>query len=202
MVKGRTSDAFGQVASVFRDGTLAGLSDREILERFVEDRDEAAFEVLLKRHGPMVLNVCRQTLFDRHEVEDAFQATFLALVCKASSIRIEGSLGPWLYRVASRTSARARANRRRRGERERSGDVLPELPTCDDSGPRGNLPHLTGRAGKPPRTDSLAAGAVLSARDDSRAGCTTTALSCRDGCAAVWPGAVRGSSDGSHAVGW
>lgn len=133
MVKGRTSDAFGQVASVFRDGTLAGLSDREILERFVEDRDEAAFEVLLKRHGPMVLNVCRQTLFDRHEVEDAFQATFLALVCKASSIRIEGSLGPWLYRVASRTSARARANRRRRGERERSGDVLPELPTCDDS---------------------------------------------------------------------
>ena len=132
MVKGRTSDAFRQVASVFRDGTLAGISDREILERFVEDRDEAAFELLLKRHGPMVLNVCRQTLFDGHEVEDAFQATFLALVCKASSLRVEGSLGPWLYRVASRTSARARANRRRRRERERSGDALPELPTCDE----------------------------------------------------------------------
>ena len=99
---------------------------------FVEDRDEAAFELLLKRHGPMVLNVCRQTLFDRHEVEDAFQATFLALVCKASSLRVEGSLGPWLYRVASRTSARARANRRRRAERERSGDVLPDLSTCDE----------------------------------------------------------------------
>ena len=49
---------------MFQEGTLAGLSDGEVLGRFVEHRDEAAFELLLRRHGPMVLNVCRQTLFD------------------------------------------------------------------------------------------------------------------------------------------
>ena len=132
MVNGCTNVAWRQVARVFRDGTLTGMSDRQVLERFVEGRDESAFEVLLNRHGPMVLNVCRQLLREPHDVEDAFQAAFLVLVRKAGSIRVEDSLGPWLYAVASRTAARARANRRRRGEREFSGGDLPETAKEDD----------------------------------------------------------------------
>jgi RNA polymerase sigma factor (sigma-70 family) len=71
--------------------------------------------VLVASHGPMVFDVWRQLLRDPHDVEDAFQAVFLVLVRKASTIRVEGSLGPWLYTVANRVSARARANRRRIG---------------------------------------------------------------------------------------
>ncbi len=141
MVNGRTSEAIRYLSRVFQEGTLAGLPDGEILDRFVERRDEAAFELLLRRHGPMVLNVCRQALFDPHEVEDAFQATFLVLVCKASSIRVDGSLGPWLYRVASRTSARARANRRRRREREVSPEEHPEPSVIDDPD-RAEIPRV------------------------------------------------------------
>ncbi len=132
MVNGRTGEVIRNMARVFQDGTLAGMPDGEILDRFVGHRDEAAFELLLRRHGPMVLNVCRQVLFDPHEVEDAFQATFLVLVCKAGSIRVEGSLGPWLYRVASRISSRARANRRRIRQREVSPEAHLEPSTRDD----------------------------------------------------------------------
>jgi RNA polymerase sigma factor (sigma-70 family) len=126
MVNGCTNVAWRQVAKVFHDGTLTGMSDREVLERFVDSRDEPAFEVLLSRHGPMVLNVCRRLLREPQDVEDAFQTAFLVLVRKAGSIRVEDSLGPWLYAVASRTAARARANCRRRKEREFSGGDLPE----------------------------------------------------------------------------
>ena len=118
MVNGCATAALRQVAGLFHEGTLTGLSDRQILERFVDGRDETAFETLLGRHGPMVFNVCRQLLRDPHDVEDAFQAVFLVLVRKASGIRVEGSLGPWLYKVAHRVAARARANRRRMGARE------------------------------------------------------------------------------------
>jgi RNA polymerase sigma factor (sigma-70 family) len=113
MVNGRANTALRHVARVFHEGTVTGLSDRQILERFVDRHDEAAFEALVIRHGPMVLNVCRQLLRDPHDVEDAFQAVFLVLVRKARGVRVEGSLGPWLYTVAHRVAARARANRRR-----------------------------------------------------------------------------------------
>ena len=131
MVNGCASAALRQVARVFHDGTFTGLTDRQILERFVDRRDEAAFEALLMRHGPMVLNVCRQLLRDPHDVEDAFQAVFLVLVRKAGSVRVDVSLGPWLYTVASRVAARARAVRRRVRARELSGGMLPESPALD-----------------------------------------------------------------------
>ena len=114
MGNGLNAHAAVQVARVFRDGTLTGMSDRQVLERFVEHRDETAFEAILYRHGAMVRNVCKQMLFDPHDVDDAVQAVFLVLVRRARFIRIEGSLGPWLYAVAGRVAARARANRRKR----------------------------------------------------------------------------------------
>jgi RNA polymerase sigma factor (sigma-70 family) len=144
MVNGRTSGAMRQLASVFQEGTLAGLSDREVLGRFADGRHEAAFEVLLGRHGPMVLNVCRRILRDPDDAEDAFQATFLALACKAGSLRLVDSLGPWLYRVANRVAARARADRRRRGDRERSGGSMPEPagPAVGDDPDRDEVPRV------------------------------------------------------------
>ena len=132
MVDGRTTRALLQVARVVQDGTFLGMPDRQVLERFVDQREEAAFEVLLSRHGPMVRRVCRQLLADPHEGDDAFQAVFLVLIRKATWIRVEESLGPWLYRVASRVAARARASRIRLGAREPSGRDLPEQPCEGD----------------------------------------------------------------------
>ena len=82
------------------------------------DAAEAAFEVLVLRHGPMVLGVCRRVLRDPHEVEDAFQATFLILARRAGSIRKREVLGGWLCKVAHRVAARARALSVRRGALE------------------------------------------------------------------------------------
>jgi RNA polymerase sigma factor (sigma-70 family) len=85
-----------------------GLSDAQLLERFVRARDEAAFEVLVWRHGALVLGTCRRLLRREQDAEDAFQATFLALVRKAASIGKREALGGWLYKVAYRISLRAR----------------------------------------------------------------------------------------------
>jgi RNA polymerase sigma factor (sigma-70 family) len=94
-------------------------TDVHLLERFTQARDEAAFEGLLRRHGAMVLGVCRRVLDDADLADDAFQATFLVLARKADSIRKRPSVGSWLFGVAFRTSlkARARAVRRRIHER-------------------------------------------------------------------------------------
>ncbi|MGH7170201.1 MAG: sigma-70 family RNA polymerase sigma factor [Gemmataceae bacterium] len=86
----------------------AGVSDAELLRRFVSQRDEAAFELLLWRHAAMVLHVCRRLLRDTDAVEDAFQATFLVFVRKAGSISRRESLGGWLYRVAYRIALKSR----------------------------------------------------------------------------------------------
>ena len=85
-----------------------GLSDRLLLERFVRQRDEAAFETLFWRHGPMVMAVCRR-LLPAADAEDAFQATFLILVRKAASVTRGEAVAAWLYRVAYRIALRARA---------------------------------------------------------------------------------------------
>ena len=72
---------------VFTNGTVAGLTEGHLLDRFAHRGDEAAFEALVTRHGPMVMGVCRRILRDPNDAEDAFQATFLVLVRKASSLR-------------------------------------------------------------------------------------------------------------------
>ena len=120
MASGRSGIALRQIGRLFDEGTLTGLTDAQLLERFVAGRDEGAFAILVERHGPMVLAVCRGVLEDINDAEDAFQATFLVLFRKAGGLRVAGSLGSWLYRVAYRIAIRANAVTARR--RERSGE--------------------------------------------------------------------------------
>ena len=77
----------GQLDRLFHRGTVSGLGEAALLERYVSDRDEAAFAALVARHGPMVLGVCRRVLRDDRDVEDAFQASFLVLVRRAAALR-------------------------------------------------------------------------------------------------------------------
>jgi RNA polymerase sigma factor (sigma-70 family) len=94
-------------------------SDRALMQRFTVERDELAFEALVRRHGPMVLGVCRRILREEHDAEDAFQATFLVLARKAAQLDRLESVGNWLYGVATRVSLRARSDAGRRRDRER-----------------------------------------------------------------------------------
>ena len=93
------------------------------MRQFVATRDEAAFGELVRRYSPLVLGVCRRTLHCRHDAEEAFQATFLVLATKAARVRVERSLGPWLYGVAYRVARRAAQKRARRREAALPDDV-------------------------------------------------------------------------------
>jgi RNA polymerase sigma factor (sigma-70 family) len=109
------------------------LSDRRLLERFADERDESAFAALMQRHGAMVLNVCRRALHNEADAEDACQATFLVLARQARSIRNPDAVGSWLHGVALRASAKLRRHINRRQAREELGPVRKELPTADVS---------------------------------------------------------------------
>jgi RNA polymerase sigma factor (sigma-70 family) len=113
-------------------------TDAELLERFIADRDEVAFEVLVRRHGPMVLGVCRRILGHVQDAEDAFQATFLVLVRKASSVAPREVVGSWLYSVARQTARKALAGNLRRVSREQPVAHLPE-PGILHPEPTGDL---------------------------------------------------------------
>src|SRR5438552_18788893 len=80
------------------------VADAELLRRWLERKDQAAFELLVCRNAPMMLGVCRRLLGDEHEARDAVQAAFLVLAKKARSIRRREALGAWRYRVAYRTA--------------------------------------------------------------------------------------------------
>ena len=101
------------LVTLFGIGAVGRLSDAELLARFIRREDtvssEAAFSALVDRHGPMVLGVCRRMLGDDHAAADAFQAVFLVLARKAPLVRVNDSLGRWLYGVSARVARRARA---------------------------------------------------------------------------------------------
>lgn len=110
---------------------IAQTPDGDLVERFVYARDELAFESLVQRYGPMVLGVCRRLLSSPHDVDDAFQATFLVFVRKAGSIKKGEAVGSWLYRVAYHTAVKARAARNRHRSTSLSCDDLPATSNSD-----------------------------------------------------------------------
>ena len=143
MAAGRIRTSLESIEALWNVGTLTGLGDRQLLARFVARDDpmcEAAFAALVRRHGPMVLNVCRSVLGDAQAAEDAFQATFLVLARKAHRLRQPELLGPWLYGVATRTARKAgnaaTVQRRREGPLPAAG---PREPVGRDVGHEGAL---------------------------------------------------------------
>ncbi len=122
---------------LFNGGSTTGLTDGDLLARFVASPGhwaDRAFEALVARHGPMVWGVCRRTLADPTDADDAFQATFLVLVRQARSVRVEGSLGRWLYVVSRRVAAKTRAERDRRRRLETT-DSRPNRTTVEPTDP-------------------------------------------------------------------
>jgi RNA polymerase sigma factor (sigma-70 family) len=140
----RIQAALEQVRALLETRRVLEQDDAQLLERFLNWQDEAAFTALVRRHGPMVLGVCRRVLGGLTDAEDAFQVTFLTLACKARTLRRRPALGSWLYRVGYHIALRARSNaqRRRAQERQTPPVVRPDpeaeaswrelLPILDD----------------------------------------------------------------------
>jgi RNA polymerase sigma factor (sigma-70 family) len=138
MISRKTGRVVGMVEALWASGSLTGLTDAQLLRRFTAGRGrdaaaEAAFEELLNRHAALVLGVCSQILRNRHDVDDAFQATFLVLVRKAGSIRVGDSLAPWLYSVAFRVAHRARNHAARDRGLEIGRLEEPSAPAPDEA---------------------------------------------------------------------
>jgi RNA polymerase sigma factor (sigma-70 family) len=144
MANGQLDHVLRHIHRLAGAGTTDDLKDGQLLERFVAAGEEAAFAALLRRHGPLVLGVCRRVLRDRHAAEDAFQATFLVLLRRAHALDRRGSLANWLYTVAYHVALRARAEAARRQRQERqvaemhetvspAGQAWPDLqPVLDE----------------------------------------------------------------------
>jgi RNA polymerase sigma factor (sigma-70 family) len=131
-----TSQLHGIVGHLRTTALLAGgdgVTDGRLLECFLSQHDEAAFAALVRRHGPMVLAVCRRVLGNWHDAEDAFQATFLVLVRKAAGIGRRELLGHWLYGVAYRTAKKAHTARARRRTLESQVPVKTRPQAAEDS---------------------------------------------------------------------
>src|SRR5438093_7643143 len=92
-----------QLRSVLARQDMAGLTDADLWQRYLRERNEAAFETLVRRHGPMVMGVCRRILRNEQDAEDAFQATFLVLVRRAAVRRSPITMANWLHGVAPRS---------------------------------------------------------------------------------------------------
>jgi RNA polymerase sigma factor (sigma-70 family) len=112
------------------------LGDGELLERYIAGRDEASFEALLRRHGPMVLGVCRRILGNEADAEDAFQATFLVLVRKAATVVPRALVGNWLYGVARNTARKAKTMSGERRAKELRAGAAPRPQPAGDVEPR------------------------------------------------------------------
>jgi len=120
-MRGQVSTILRQIEIAFNDGTVGGLTDRQLVERFAARHApdaEVAFASLVRRHGAMVMRVCRNILRDHHDAQDAFQATFLILARKAGSLWVGDSLGPWLHGVACRVASTSKAAATRRQAHE------------------------------------------------------------------------------------
>jgi RNA polymerase sigma factor (sigma-70 family) len=126
--------ALRHLHDLFNGGTAVGLTDGQLLARYTASNDGPAFAALVARHGPMVAATCRAILQREHDVEDAFQATFLVLARKAGSVRAGDVLGGWLHRVAYRIAVQANIELKRR--RRRESDVSPmDIPATVHSVP-------------------------------------------------------------------
>src|SRR5262249_41978861 len=136
-LQGRTGPMAASAGAILRHiqrlaATHPEQSDGHLLQRFAEQREEAAFSALLHRHGRLVWARCRHILHHEHDAEDAFQATFLVLARRATSIRKRASVASWLHGVAYRIAVKAKKLMAKRRQRERQAVArVPEAPAAD-----------------------------------------------------------------------
>ena len=128
MASGTMREALRHHRDRFSDGTSVGLGDGLLLARYADARDEAAFDALVARHGPMVLATCRAVLRNEHDVDDAFQATFLVLAKKARTVPRR--------RRPGRLAAPRSLSRRRAGQRRVAAEAPPRDRGDGDGNPR------------------------------------------------------------------
>src|SRR5262249_15956411 len=136
IASGRRPVMSSRTAAVLRHLTRAasddfGASDRELLRRFAADADQTAFTALVRRHGPMVLGVCRRALHNDEEAEDACQATFVVLANKAGAGSWQASVANWLYATARKVAGNARVAAARRAKRDGKAAVPEAVPPLD-----------------------------------------------------------------------
>src|SRR6266851_1271398 len=131
MANGHLDSVLQHIRKLVAAQSTGTLPDRELLERFIQHRDEAAFATLVQRYGPMVLSVCRRVLAHAYDAEDACQATFLVLARKAASIRKKDSLGSWLHGVAYRAAANLKREVARRHAHEKRVADVPQVAPAD-----------------------------------------------------------------------
>src|SRR6266478_986049 len=135
MANGQASLVLQHVRKLLAAQDADRFSDRELLQRFAQERDEAAFTAIVRRHGSMVLNVCQRILHNCHDAEDAFQATFLILARKAAARPWQESVANWLYLVAYRLALKVKAEAGRRSRHEARAEArLPADPLAAVSG--------------------------------------------------------------------
>jgi RNA polymerase sigma factor (sigma-70 family) len=124
MAQGQIGSLLRHIRRIIGAAAPADTTDGRLLEQFCRQGDEPAFAALVRRHGPLVMGVCRRLLHDPHDAEDAFQAVFLILARRAGSIRRPEALSSWLYGVAYRVAARARAQSSQRRTHESQGTAM------------------------------------------------------------------------------
>ena len=140
-----SASVLNQLATISQFGAVGNLSDSQLVQRFLTGRDgaqQAAFEALMERHGPMVLRICRQIVCNLDDAEDAFQATFLVLARKAGSMRKTESLASWLHGIALRVALRAKRNEAQRRLHERRCATMREKELECDAVRPGPCPEL------------------------------------------------------------
>ena len=138
MAKSVSNPIIQLIRQVVEDQSVRQLSDQQAVQQFRDRGDESAFGTILRRHGPMVFDVCRTVLRNEADAEDAFQATFLIFARKAASIHKSASVGSWLHGVAYHTALKARAisARRRKTEvqvRKMPEPIVEEQASCPDT---------------------------------------------------------------------
>jgi RNA polymerase sigma factor (sigma-70 family) len=132
MAKARDNPILQLIRRIAEDHRLKNLPDDDLVRRFISGRDQDAFDCLVRRHGPMVLSVCRSVAGNDADAEDDFQATFLILAQKAKSVRNLPSVGSWLYGVANRTALKAQAEIAKRQKHERRAPLSIGREAADE----------------------------------------------------------------------
>ena len=126
---------------IFEGHSIVGLTEGELLERFVRRGDRTAFEALVTKLGPTVLGVCRRMLDNPHDIDDAFQATFLILVRRSRTLKDPELVGAWLHGVATKVAQRSRSQSLQRARRERLG-IVTDPSTNSDTESSVDWPEL------------------------------------------------------------